>query len=414
MTRSDPDTFIFYGNGTFLNRGCQAIAVSTVSMLQNQFGQCKFINLPPYPQKESESAISGVEMTHVSPSFSLPRRWSPHWIVEQTKKRLLSRPFMDCQVKEIEKAVKPYASQSLATLCLGGDNYSLDYGIPGKYFAANEAFYRCKQPIVIWGASIGPFDSNPSVEQYAGNALRKVDLICARESLTVEYLESLGITENVELVTDPAFLLEPRKPRIDKQLENFIKQGCLGVNLSPLIDRYFRGDDSGLERITRNMRRLLENVDMPILFIPHVWKSKKNNDYLFMRKIMAMLGSFDNKTSIVEPHYNCQELKWIISNMRAFVGARTHATISSLSSGVPTISIGYSIKSKGINIDIFGHSNWVCSVDDLDKNDLCELVVALLEAETSVRENLRVRIPAVKEKAKEAAVHLSRVLKSKS
>ena len=52
---------------------------------------------------------------------------------------------------------------------------------------------------------------------------------------------------------------------------------------------------------------------------------------------------------------NASEIKWIISQCSAFIGARTHSTIAALSSSVPTISLGYSLKAKGINEDIFGN-----------------------------------------------------------
>ena len=40
--------FIFEGNGTYLNRGCEAIARSTASILRAEFGSCTFINIPNY------------------------------------------------------------------------------------------------------------------------------------------------------------------------------------------------------------------------------------------------------------------------------------------------------------------------------------------------------------------------------
>ena len=44
----------------------------------------------------------------------------------------------------------------------------------------------------------------------------------------------------------------------------------------------------------------------------------------------------------------------IISKCRFFVVARTHATIAAYSTGVPTIVISYSVKSRGIARDLFG------------------------------------------------------------
>lgn len=48
------------------------------------------------------------------------------------------------------------------------------------------------------------------------------------------------------------------------------------------------------------------------------------------------------------------QYKSIISRCDMFIGARTHATIAAYSTCVPTLVIGYSVKSKGIAKDIFG------------------------------------------------------------
>jgi colanic acid/amylovoran biosynthesis protein len=57
----------------------------------------------------------------------------------------------------------------------------------------------------------------------------------------------------------------------------------------------------------------------------------------------------------MKPHqFNASQIKYVISNLRFFIGARTRATIAALSSGIPTVSIAYGVKAKGINKDLFG------------------------------------------------------------
>lgn len=63
---------------------------------------------------------------------------------------------------------------------------------------------------------------------------------------------------------------------------------------------------------------------------------------------------------------NCMQLKGYISRCRFFIGARTHATIAAYSTFVPTLVLGYSIKSRGIATDLFGSDeNYVISIQDL-------------------------------------------------
>ena len=64
------------------------------------------------------------------------------------------------------------------------------------------------------------------------------------------------------------------------------------------------------------------------------------------------------------------ELKGYIARCRFFVGARTHATIAAYSSCVPTLVLGYSVKSRGIARDLFGNEeNYVLPVQSLQEPD---------------------------------------------
>ena len=53
-------------------------------------------------------------------------------------------------------------------------------------------------------------------------------------------------------------------------------------------------------------------------------------------------------------NHTASEYKGLISNCFVFIGARTHSTIASRSSYVPTVAIAYSVKAYGILKDIFG------------------------------------------------------------
>ena len=64
------------------------------------------------------------------------------------------------------------------------------------------------------------------------------------------------------------------------------------------------------------------------------------------------------------------ELKGYIAMCSFFVGARTHSTIAAYSSNVPTLVIGYSVKSRGIAKDLFGtYDNYVLPVQEIEDSD---------------------------------------------
>ena len=102
----------------------------------------------------------------------------------------------------------------------------------------------------------------------------------------------------------------------------------------------------------------------------------------------------------VLPHgLNAAELKWIIGRCAVFAGARTHLTIAALSSYVPTLSVAYSVKAKGINQDVFGHLNHYIHVSDLTSANFTAGIRDLLNNRESLCGYLHKRIPELQTSA---------------
>ena len=52
---------------------------------------------------------------------------------------------------------------------------------------------------------------------------------------------------------------------------------------------------------------------------------------------------------------------------------------------MPTFSIGYSVKARGINLDVFGNEQWVEHVSELAGGRLAERIVSLLDNQVAIR-----------------------------
>ena len=113
-----------------------------------------------------------------------------------------------------------------------------------------------------------------------------------------------------------------------------------------------------------------------------------------------MTNKITKKIVLIQDH-NCMELKGYISRCRFFVGARTHATIAAYSSCVPTLVLGYSVKSRGIAKDLFGtEENYVLSVQTLrSPNELVIHFRWLMEHEKEIRIRLKEIMPEYVSKA---------------
>jgi polysaccharide pyruvyl transferase WcaK-like protein len=112
---------------------------------------------------------------------------------------------------------------------------------------------------------------------------------------------------------------------------------------------------------------------------------------------------------LIPDRYNAGETKWIIGKMTAFAGSRTHSTIAALSMCVPTLSFAYSIKSMGINRDMFGHEKFCITKDDCQAALVAEKIKDLLTEGASIREQLKIIVPEFQRKALSAGEKLLEV-----
>ncbi len=96
--------------------------------------------------------------------------------------------------------------------------------------------------------------------------------------------------------------------------------------------------------------------------------------------------------------------------MTLFAGARTHSTIAALSSIVPTLSFGYSIKSRGINWDIFGHDDYCMVPKDLDEKLVSDQLLSMLEDRVAIKKDLNRIMPKVQKVALSAGTSLKQIV----
>ena len=151
--------------------------------------------------------------------------------------------------------------------------------------------------------------------------------------------------------------------------------------------------------IVEFIRVTVKNYDMSVLLIPHVVPlngDSKNNDADYMRPVVDSLSDLGSRVRMMDSALNAAQIKQVISQCRFFIGARTHATIAALSSIVPTVSIAYSIKAKGINQDLFGHQDAVIESAEVSQTSLLAGLEWLHTHEQELCEQLTLRLVVVK------------------
>ncbi len=403
--------FLLVGHAGFWNRGCEAILDSTFRLLGEHFEKPTFtvISFDWENDRQYGKKWENVRFRRVT-----PEKWrSPYWYMK-TARRVLHLPSRDWRA--IHSHLRAEYQRADAVLSVGGDNYSTDYSsFPGYYLDILRYAREQGSKGVVWAATVGVF-KHPDVCRKVVEALKDTALITARESLTIEYLRSLGITENVRAVADPAFLLEPLASPAALSHGIGENREWLGVSASSMLWRYIsdgkESDRTGA--LVKFIDWVIEQLGVSVALVPHVVDTRPiarldRNDHLFFLQIRERIKHRD-RTLIVDPSLRAREMKHIISRCRFFMGSRTHSTIAALSSRVPTISLSYSMKSRGINRDVLGNEDFVIPVGELCFDTMQRVFRRLIEREEEIRAVLRERIPKVKEMARKNAAYLAELL----
>jgi colanic acid/amylovoran biosynthesis protein len=217
-------------------------------------------------------------------------------------------------------------------------------------------------------------------------------------------------------VVDTAFLMQPLPPSQEGFWPRQAGAGVLALNISALIveaNRARSGADS-IAEAAAFVRRVLAQTGLSVLLLPHVVPlggGAFNNDALVNAELMAALADADGeRLGVVPASLNAPQLKQVVSRCRYLIAARTHATIAGFSSGVPTVSIAYSVKARGINLDLFGHERFVLETPHLNQHSLWDSLLRLQEEEPATKAHYAQQLPAWREQAMTGARRLASLL----
>lgn len=382
---------LLFLHGGSLNRGCEAIVRTCTAEIKTQSPDA-VIDLASY-EPETDAHIENIH--HVfRHEQKPPKKFS--WA--GLKSAFFVKFFQDEKYhyqytqKDIIAKIKNYD----VFISIGGDNYC--YGEQLGFYLINRLIKKAGKKLILWGASIGEEDLTPAkIED-----LKRFDLLLARETLTEAALKNTGC-KNVKLVADGAFLMEKTELPLP---EGFIENKTLGFNFSPLI---FGRNPQSKEAAFQLVEHILATTDFNIALVPHVTIAI-SNDYETLKEFLEKFKN-NKRVFLLSDNFNATEYKGYISRLKFFIGARTHATIAAYSSGVPTMVLGYSIKSKGIAKDLFGEEKLVLGIDEIsDAQKLIAKFEEMKRDEEWIKEILKNRIPEIKKMSKKAKEYLAEIL----
>lgn len=401
--------FYYLGQVSMANRGCEALIRSNTKIIRERYPDASFL-CPSYDAARDvrqwpDAAAQGIEFVPV-PAFPVPLKVYGRLFAKVPPLRNLGALPIDFDARS-----KMLLRDVDAVLMTGGDIISLDYGLNSLYFWTGlvDAAHRLGKPTHLLAASVGPFTKDPLTERHMVAHLKRYTSITVRETPTLAYLQGLGI-ENVRLVADPAFVLDPEP--FDTAAFMPATREWLGFNVSPLV-RKFRADEASRRAFDAGIRdfirRVVAETDMGVLLIPHVDPlagTDDNSDRAYMTGLMAGLEDLGPRLAMTPDLLNAAQIKHVLGRCRYFMGARTHATIGAISQGVPTLSIAYSVKAVGINKDLFGSTDYVLSTPDVTAQTLSQGFEKLRARESEIKAQRHEKLPSWRQSARESVERL--------
>lgn len=347
--------FLLYGENSTLNKGCEAIVKTTIEKIQ----------------KECDGTIV-VATKDIKNDAE---------VLNSEKVKCIKQNF---DGDELENSV---ISANDIFLSIGGDNYS--YGEPKWLYSTDKKIKSQNKKNVLWSASL--YDEIQSDEMIGD--LKTFDVVMVRESLSYNAIKKYVDEDRILKLPDTAFSLEKKEVQLPEIFSENKK--VVGINISPLINKYTDNQNKILESVMSLINYILKETDYNIALIPHVY-IEENND---LDSLSAIKEKYSNEKRIQvldEKIYSCEELKFIISKCSFCIAARTHASIAAYSSLVPTLVIGYSVKSKGISLDLFGqYEKYVIPVDQITPENLVENFKFIKKNEKEIIDTLQEKMPKI-------------------
>ena len=282
------------------------------------------------------------------------------------------------------RMIEEYLSADLV-VNTGGDLLTEDYGTYSLLVASVHLFVAilAGKRYVLFGESVGPFRSLLR-KRLVTFLLYRATLVVVRESVSKEYVESLGIPrEQIVCAPDPSFALESSSRERTNVRTGGNRRICVFPNA--ISWKYTAGARRNPAEARTNYMRLLSDIvrlfvtegNSEVILIPHVRGEGDFDDALMCREIAQEFRD----TGCVLAHDGFGdpvEVRNFLQGVQFVVALRMHAAVAGYATGVPTFCIGYSKKFAGISHD-FSSPGWYVNIAgrDLSTSEVESMLTAI-------------------------------------
>jgi|GEM_PF-1525146 len=245
-----------------------------------------------------------------------------------------------------------------------------------------------KKPFLRFTQSFGPFNSF-FIRKFASMEFKHLPFIPARGKKSAEFCKVIAEPSKVYDFPDIAILLEKDQSEWYETYfsNNNLPKEYIVISPSFVINnkkhskKYCNGENYR-KVIAEVCVYLVETFGSNILFLPHTYSQDKNNcDREVCNQILTLIKNnnlIDNKVFVIKDDINPMQAKAIISNARFSIVSRYHALVASLSSGIPSIAMGWHNKYEDI-LEYYNFKDFCIDVTVTDPYTVLKKIFILIE-----------------------------------
>lgn len=264
-------------------------------------------------------------------------------VAEDTKERYNVRkvvPVRELSKKEIEPEI-----EELDLFLLGGGGILYD-GEAKIYLREVEIAVEKKVPTMIYAISAGPLVTI-NEQEAVKNALNETGIITVRDKKAAKILEEIGVTKEIKITADPAFLIKPEPlPKNALQIEHMEgKQRLIAMSVreqgNPAPDINPEIYHSILANAADYM---VDRYDAHIVFIPmERQKSDMQNSHAVISQMLR-----PQRAWVLKAKYTPGQVLSLMKYFDLAVGMRLHFLIFAALQEVPFVALSYSPKVEAL------------------------------------------------------------------
>ena len=228
----------------------------------------------------------------------------------------------------------------------GGDGFSDIYGVQDFLNRMNQTWIlkKANVPLIMLPQTVGPF-SNKEMYEIAVDIMRYAKEIYVRDAKFVDEFKILGL--NYTQTKDISSFMVPEQWNVE------IKDKAVGFNISGLA---YCNTFHGLEGQFDSYPDLVDGIikhftskGCTVYLIPHsyTYNNPDNNDDMVACRMAYERLEDKSNVVLIDKDMSAPQVKYVISRMSFFIGARMHANFAAIYTGVPVFGTAYSYKFEG-------------------------------------------------------------------